>query len=391
MGQFLWPVLQGICLAPIIAGSIYSILCLLAVWRFRTHPRRSPGDTFSEWPGVTILKPVRGLEKNQEPNLRSACLQDYPEFQVVLSVQDPDDPALPLLRKIQQAFGSGRVSVAIGNRHVGPNGKIDNLLGALPHARYDTLVISDSDIRLEPDYLKTIIVPLANADVGCVCTLYKAAHADRWYEKMELLTLNADFIPSVIFASVTGASKFCLGSSMAFRRSSLKEMGGLESLADYLAEDYEMGRRLWVSGKKVAVLPYFVETVVDLKNAFRWWDHQVCWDQKTRAAQPAGFFATLLIRSVPFSLLFAAFRLLDAGGLLVLGGAIGFRLATAAVILGWGLRDREGLRSLALLPLRDLAALVTWLLAFTKKTVSWRGAELILNHAGRLAYREQAS
>jgi ceramide glucosyltransferase len=178
---------------------------------------------------------------------------------------------------------------------------------------------------------------------------------------------------------------------MAFRRSSLKEMGGLESLADYLAEDYEMGRRLWVSGKRIAVVPYFVETAVDLKNAFRWWDHQVCWDQKTRAAQPAGFFATLLIRSVPFSLLFAAFRLLDAGGLLVLGGAIGFRLATAAVILGWGLRDREGLRGLALLPLRDLAALITWLLAFTKKTVSWRGAELILNHGGRLAYREQAS
>jgi len=389
--QFSWSLLQSICLVPAIAGSIYSILCLLAVWRFRTQPRCSPGYSFSKWPGVTILKPVRGLEKNQEQNLRSACLQDYPEFQVVFSVQDPDDPALPLLKKIGQAFGSKRVSVVIGNRRVGPNGKINNLLGALPYAQYDTLVISDSDVHLKPDYLKAIIAPLADPNVGCVCTLYKATHADRWFEKMELLTLNADFVPSVIFASVTGASKFCLGSSVALRCSSLKEIGGFETLADYLTEDYEMGRRLWTSGKRVAVVPYFVETVVDLEKASRWWNHQVCWDQKTRAAQPAGFFATLLIRSVPFALLFAASRLADAGGLLVLGGVMGLRLATAAVILGWGLQDREGLRNLALLPLRDLTSIISWLLAFTKKTVSWRGAELMLGHDGRLTSREGTS
>jgi len=389
--QFFWSLLQSICLVPAIAGSIYSILCLLAVWRFRTQPRCSPGYSFSKWPGVTILKPVRGLEKNQEQNLRSACLQDYPEFQVVFSVQDPDDPALPLLKKIGQAFGSKRVSVVIGNRRVGPNGKINNLLGALPYAQYDTLVISDSDVHLKPDYLKAIIAPLADPNVGCVCTLYKATHADRWFEKMELLTLNADFVPSVIFASVTGASKFCLGSSVALRCSSLKEIGGFETLADYLTEDYEMGRRLWTSGKRVVVVPYFVETVVDLEKASRWWNHQVCWDQKTRAAQPAGFFATLLIRSVPFALLFAASRLADAGGLLVLGGVMGLRLATAAVILGWGLQDREGLRNLALLPLRDLTSIISWLLAFTKKTVSWRGAELMLGHDGRLTSREGTS
>jgi ceramide glucosyltransferase len=391
MAQLIRPLLQWICLVPTIAGSMYLILCLLAVWRFRTQPRYSPGFSFSKWPAVTILKPVQGLEKNQEHNLQSTCLQDYPEFQVVFSIQDPDDPALPLLKKIEKAFGSKRVSVVIGNRQVGPNGKINNLLGALPYAQNDILVISDSDVRLEPDYLKAIIAPLADPNVGCVCTLYKATHADRWYEKMELLTLNADFIPSVIFASISGASKFCLGCSVALRRSSLKEVGGLEDLADYLAEDYEMGRRLWVSGKRIAVVPYFVETVVDLKNLSRWWNHQICWDQKTRAARPGGFFATLLIRSVPFALFFAASRLGDATGLMVLGGATGLRLATAAVILGWGLRDREGLRSLALLPLRDLIALVSWLLAFTKKTVTWRGAEFILALDGRLASKEQTS
>jgi ceramide glucosyltransferase len=207
---------------------------------------------------------------------------------------------------------------------------------------------------------------------------------------MEVLTFNADFIPSVIFAHVTGSAKFCLGSSMALRRSSLNELGGLESFSDYLVEDYEIGRRLWTSGKKISIVRYFINIVVDLKSPFHWWSHQIYWDQKTRAAQPAGFFATVLIRSVPFALFFAASRSGDAVGLLVLGGAIGLRLATAAAILRWGLGDVEGLRSLAFLPLRDIVALVFWLLAFTKSTVLWRGSEFTLTH-GRLVRREKPS
>ena len=387
---FLLSLLQWICLIPAIAGSLYWILCLLAVLRFRIQQPSPPQYSFPQWPPVTIMKPVRGLEKNQEENFRSTCLQDYPEFQVVFSIQDPDDPVFPLLKKIEQEFGSKKVSVVVDNRQVGPNGKINNLLGALPHARYDILVISDSDVRLKSDYLKAIVAPLADPGVSCVCTLYKATRADRWYEKMELLTFNADFIPSVIFAHVTGSAKFCLGSSMALRRSSLNELGGLETFSDYLVEDYEIGRRFRTSGKKIAVVRHFVSIVVDLKNPFQWWNHQVYWDQKTRAAQPAGFFATVMIHSIPFALFFAASRSGDAAGLVVLGGAIALRLATAAVILRWGLRDMEGVKNLVFLPLRDIAALVFWFLAFTKRTVNWRGSEFNLIH-GRLVPRETAS
>ena len=381
--------LQWICLIPTVAGSIYLILCLLAVLRFRIQ-RPSPAEYFFPlWPPVTILKPVRGLEKNQEENFRSTCLQDYPEFQVVFSIQDPDDPVLPLLKRIGQEFGPKKVSVVIDNRQVGTNGKINNLLGGLPHARYGILVISDSDVFLKPDYLKAIVSPLADPEVGCVCTLYKATRADRWYEKMELLSLNADFIPSVIFAHVTGSARFCLGSSMALRRSSLDELGGLETFANDLVEDYEIGRRFWSSGKKIAIVRYFINIVVDLKSPFQWWNHQIYWDQKTRAAQPAGFFATVMIRSVPFALFFAASRLGDAVGLVVLGGAVGLRLATAAAILGWGLQDMEGLKSLVLLPFRDLTALVFWLLAIVKRRINWRGSEFELSH-GRLVPRESS-
>jgi ceramide glucosyltransferase len=220
--------------------------------------------------------------------------------------------------------------------------------------------------------------------VGCVCTPYRAAEARTWYEKLELLTLNADFIPNVIFASETGASIFCLGASCAFRRSTLAEIGGLESFANNLVEDFEMGRRISARGMRIVLTPPFIDTMVDLKSPKQWWAHLVYWDQNTRIANPAGLFFTLLIRSVPFALMFAAVRLFDATGLSVLAGTLAIRLATAGIILGYGLRDSAGVRALPLLPLRDLAGMATWFLAFTKRTVMWRGTEFVLGKGGRL-------
>ncbi len=387
--EFFLSFLQWICLIPVIGGSVFAFLCLLAVLRFRNQPVITAQPFVSEWPPVTMLKPVCGLEKNQRASLRSACLQDYPEFQVVFSVQDTNDPVIPLLKEIQLEFGAEKVSVAIENVQAGANKKINNMLGALPFARNDILVISDSDVLLKPDYLKAIISPFADPEVGGACTLYRAVCADRWFEKLELLTFNADFIPSVVFAHVSRTSRFCLGASLAIRRSTLNEIGGMESLADYLVEDYEMGRRIWSSGKQLAIVPYFIDIVVDFKSFLQWWNHQVYWDQNTRAAQPAGFFASVLTRSVPFAIFLSAARTGDAVGLSVLACALGIRLATAAAIMLWGLRDREGSKGLWLLPLRDVAGLLSWFLSFTKKNVLWRGSEFILTRDGRLISREQ--
>lgn len=382
--------LQWGFLVPALGGSVFVVLCLVALRRFLANPAYSRPKSFSQWPAVTILKPVRGLEKDQRPSLRSACTQDYPDFQVVFSAQDPEDPVIPLLKDLQAEFGPERVAVVVEKLQVGPNGKINNLVGAFPHARNDLFVISDSDVRLRPDYLKTIVAPLADPEVGYVCTLYKAVSAGRWFEKLELLTFNADFIPSVVFAHLTGASRSCLGASIAFRRSSLTDMGGFESLADYLVEDYEMGRRIWSAGKKPALVPYFVDIVMDFGSFSQWWNHQVYWDQNTRVARPGGFFASILTRSVPFALLFAIARLGDATGLGLAGAALGLRLLTAAATMAT-FRDREGLRSLALLPLRDILALFSWFLSFTKKTVLWRGSEFSLTRDGRLVLKQSKS
>ena len=377
-------ILEWIFLIPAVGGSVYAILCVLAVARLRMRKKRPSEHSFSSWPPVTVLKPIYGLEKNLKENLRSICTQDYPDYEVVFSVQRRDDPAIPLLREIEQEFGSSKVLVAIEECRAGSNGKINNLIGGLRHARHDILVIGDSDILLKPDYLKTIVAPLADPDVGFVCTLYKASCADRWYEKLELLTLNADLVTNIVFAHITGAAKFCLGASTALRRATLEEIGGLPALADYLVEDYEMGRRIWTRGKKDVIVPYFIDTIMDLNSPQQWWGHQVYWDQNSRAARSLAFFATVLLRSVPFALLYAAVRLMDGPALMVLLGALGIRLLTAAVILGWGLRDREGLRSLYLLPFRDVVGLVSFILAYTKRTTVWREAHFVLTRDGRL-------
>jgi ceramide glucosyltransferase len=373
--------LRLLCLVPVLGGTVFSLLCLWAVLRFRN--RANPLST-NELPPVSVLKPVHGLEKNLRQNLRSACLQDFPNFEVIFSVQRPDDPALPLLKEVAREFGPQRARVVIESKRPGSNGKINNMSGALPHARHEVLVISDSDVCLPPDYLRTIVAPLSNPNIGFVCTPYRAAAATRWFEKLEQLSLNADFMPSVIFANETRASLFCLGASIAVRRETLREIGGIDSLADYLVEDYEMGRRIVNLGRQGLLIQPVVETMVDLQNPAQWWSHQVYWDQNTRAARPVAFFCTVLIRALPFALLFALLQPTSAFSWLTLLAAIAVRLVTAGVIMTRGLSDRHALGALPWLPVRDLAGIVSWLLAFLRRTTTWRGTEFVLTRDGRL-------
>jgi len=379
-------VIQGLIAIPVAVGSIYALLTVAAVLRFSR--RRTIVPQLATWPGVTILKPVCGLEKGLEENLRSVCEQDYGSYQVVLSVQQPDDPALPLLRRLEAEYGRDRVTVAVAS---GPsasseprasNGKILNLSNAEAAAQHEILVISDSDVEVRPDYLRAIVPPVLDPEVGFACTIYRGVRAGRWYEKLEALSLH-DFIVNVIFASSTGASGWCLGSSMAFRRSTLKEIGGFEPLGEYLVEDFEMGRRIWEQGFELRLVPHTVDVVVDLESPRAWWSHQLYWDLNTRMARLKGFLAHALVRSVPFAFLLTAVRLFDPLSLLVLFGAIALRLLTSAANLAL-LREGEGLRNLYWLPVRDMAAMGTWLVALVKRRVSWRGADFELTRDGRM-------
>jgi ceramide glucosyltransferase len=388
---------QWLLLLPVIGGSLYSLACLAAMARLRAAARAWPAPAApGSWPPLSMLKPVYGLGRDLAEHLRSACRQDYPEYQVVLSAQREDEPALPLLYEIQREFGPERVTVVVDGSGTVPNGKVRNLLVGQAGARHDLLVVSDADVPLRPDYLKTIVAPLADpADptdpgVGCATTFYKAVGARRWYEALEQVFFNAEWVPNLVFAHVTGASPFVLGASNAVRRSTLDEIGGLAELGYYLLEDFEMGRRIRARGQRIAVVPYFVDMLVDLPGPGAWWRHQLYWDKNTRAGNPWGLFGTLFIRAIPFAVAFAAVRGGDRLGLAVLAAAAAVRVLLAGLFMGWGLGDREGLRGLWLLPLRDLAGFVSTVMAFARPTVTWSGARFVVGRGGRMVAQEPA-
>ncbi|MBI4125434.1 MAG: glycosyltransferase [Deltaproteobacteria bacterium] len=354
----------SVLLVPVFCGGFYWVLTAIALALFFSKKEEVKRNAWP-WPKVSLIKPVCGLERNLKENLATAVIQDYPDYEVIYAVQNKNDPALSVLKKI------GGAQVVIDEEAPGPNGRLVNIHNGTKRAAGEILVFSDSDMLLKPDYLKTIVGPfLQDRSVGMVCTLYRAAGARHWFEKLELLSLNADFIPSAVFAEVTGFSKICPGSSQAIRRDVLEKIGGLAPLAHYLVEDFELGRRVREAGFQIKILPYLAQTQVALQGVRDWWRHQVYWKQNTRAAAPVGFFFTLFIRAVPFSLLYALLG--GRGGWGVLGITLGLRWITSV----WNaliLRDREGLKALWLLPLRDLLGFFVWIASLTRHKTHWRG------------------
>jgi len=363
-------------LVPVVISCVYWIATSMMMARFFRHPP----DAEPGWlPAVSLIKPVCGLEKNMHENLSTACRQDYPRYEVIFSVQDSADPALPLLARIRDENPTVSIQIVVDRSSAGPNGKVSNILNATGHATGRVLVYSDSDMRLDPGYLRTIVAPLADPHVGMACTVYRAEGADNLYESLELLSLNTDFVPSMVFAVETGAALACPGASQAMRRETLTLVGGLEPMAYSFVEDLELGRAVMAAGLAIALVPHVAVTRVDVPGPSVWWRHQVYWDQNTRVANPVGFFFTFLVRGVPFAALYALCG--GAGAWLVLAGTLAIRLGTTLVsstLLG----DREGLRRLWLLPLRDAAGLLVWLASFVGRKVYWRGRVFALSGKG---------
>ncbi len=368
---------HGLLLGPVLLSWIYWIATAIAVALFfarKAHPAREG------WrPTVSLIKPACGLEKDAYANLASACAQDYPDYEVIYALQNSRDPILPVLEKIRADHPHCRVRILIDPAAAGPNGRLCNILNATREAKGDVLVYSDSDMRLDPGYLGAIVAPLADPTVGISCTLYRGQGAVNAWESLELLSLNAEFVPSMIFATETGAALACPGASQAVRRETLEKIGGLAPMADSLIEDLELGRRIVAAGLKLVIGPHVATTGVDLGGWRAWWRHQVYWDQNTRAANPIGFFFTCLVRGIPLAVLYSFMMLPhDMFELELLLATIALRLGTAAsncLYLG----DREGLRALWLLPLRDLAGVATWAASFFQRKIYWKGREFVLS------------
>jgi ceramide glucosyltransferase len=372
-------IVEIVAAACAVFGTAFYLFSILSAWRFLRQPRATPGFH----PPVSILKPVRGADPNTYECFRSHCLLDYPEYEIIFGVHDPDDPAVPSIERLKQEFPQRRIELLVCPRPLGTNRKVSNLIQMLPAARYDHLLVNDGDIRLPPDYLQRIMAPLADAKVGLVTALYRAVAGSTLGSKLEALSIS-DFASAVLVSY--GSRRhfhYGFGSTLAFPRRVLEQVGGFEALADYLADDHQLGTLIAHAGYGIVVSDLVVETILPDYSLRDFWDHQLRWARTVRDASPRGNLGLALV----FGVQWAAVAVIAATGavwaLALLAVAYGARIAAQLVTALGVCHDSATLRRLWLLPLRDLQAPLVWAAAFAGRTVVWRGDRFLLKH-GRL-------
>jgi ceramide glucosyltransferase len=313
-------------------------------------------------------------------NFRSHCVQDYPEYEIIFGVSEADDPAIKLVEQLKSEFPQQAIRLIVCPKQLGTNIKVSNLAQMLPQARYDHLIVNDSDIRIEPDYLRRVLAPMADSRIGLVTCPYRGVANSTLGSRLEALGISTDFCPGVLVALQLEDIKFALGSTMAFRRGDLAAIGGFEGLADYLADDYHLGQRIAALGLKVELSDVVVETFLPRYALGEFLTHQLRW---ARAVRDSRFWGYLGL-GISFGLVWALLTVIIAGGAgwawELLGVTVVMRFAMAIYVGGRVLRDRYVMRWLALIPLRDAIAMMIWLMSFAGHTVSWRGELFKLNN-----------
>jgi ceramide glucosyltransferase len=368
--------IQVVAVFGCFSSSIYYLLCLWSASAF-LRERRPAGDGYlpaQALPPVSILKPLKGTDPEIYQSFRSHCLQDYPEYEIIFGVSDPNDPAVASVRQLQSEFPALNIRLMVCRKTLGANVKVSNLAQMLAEARYQHLLVNDSDIRVETDYLRRVMAPLADPKVGMVTCLYRGVAAATLGSRIESLGISTDFCAGVLAArQLEGGLRFGLGSTMAFRLADLKKIGGFESFADYLADDYELGKRIAGFSLEVKLSEVVVETNLPGYDMPEFLSHQLRWARGVRDSRAGVYFGLVLT----FGLLWSCAVVLTSGGELwawALAGITLFLRLTVALLVGRGvLRDRQLLPQLWLLPVRDLVAVGVWMASLVGHTVSWRG------------------
>ena len=368
----------------------YYFICLYSAARFLGQRKAagegaSPTLPTSPAPPVSILKPLKGTDPEMYESFRSHCLQDYPEYEIIFGVSDPADPALRMIEKLKLEYPQCAIRAMVCAENLGSNTKVSNLAQMLRQARYENIVVNDGDIRVAPDYLRRVVTPLKDNQIGLVTCLYRGTASPTLGARLEALGISTDFAAGVLAArQLEGGIRFGLGSTLAFRRRDLEAIGGFEAVVDYLGDDYEIGRRIAGRGLGVMLSDVVVETFLPAYTMREFVDHQLRWGRTVRDARRWGYLGLVLTFGLPW----AALAVISSHGVFwawaLLATTTGLRVAVA-LLVGWSvLRDRQVLRLLLWLPLRDLVALLIWLASLVGHRVVWRGDAFILKD-GKLA------
>ncbi len=334
---------------------------------------RRPNRDFA--PPVSNLKPIRGLDPDAYDNLASFCRQDYPEYEILFCVGDTDDPALPVIRKLVEDFPQCRIRVLFGSGRSATNDKVAKLTRLVSEAQHDVVVISDSDVRVRPDYLRTVVAPLADPQVGAVTCFYVPTHETTFVQNLQSVGMLADFYAGVLVAWQLDGVKFALGPTIATTRARLAGFGGYQAIENQPADDLLVGRLIADQGYRVELLPYCVSTVADYQSFGDLFHKRLRWIVVMRHMRPWGHIGLIFTHGLPWCL--AAVAVLPSLPVAVayLGTYSLLRGAMTWIIGSRGLKQAVPWKKLALIPVWDAMAFAIWLISFGRKTVRWRDNE----------------
>jgi ceramide glucosyltransferase len=366
-----------------VAGMGYFLAAILAAWVFVFKRRRGGSGGFA--PGVTILKSLKGLDPGMTEAFRSHCRQTYAgDYELLFGVASLGDPAAAAVMQLQGEFQERPIRLIECPRRLGTNGKISTLIQLIPHARHGFLLINDSDITVSPHYLERVMGCFAGEGVGLVTALYRGKAHETLPSRLEALGIATDFQPSVLLARwIEGGLRYGLGSTLAVSREALGAIGGLETLVDQLADDYELGARIFRAGLGVALSGEVVETSVPAYTWRGFCDHQLRWYRTVRDARPWGYAGLIFTHGLGWALLNLIASGLSPLSLWLLALSFFLRLGLAMIVGASVLGDHEVLPNLWLLPLRDVVAVGLWVAGFAGNTILWRGERFLLK-GGRL-------
>jgi ceramide glucosyltransferase len=371
-----------------VAGMGYFLAATLAA-RVFLAARRAPLAEFA--PGVSVLKSLKGLDPGMMKAFRSHCRQSYTgEFELLFGVSSLDDPAAAAVEELQAEFPQFSIRLIECPQRLGTNGKVSTLVQLSAHARYDFLLINDSDISVSPRYLERVMACFAPAaefggtrqapqEVGLVTALYRGRAHGTLASRFEALGIATDFQAGVLLSMwIEGGLRYGLGSTLAVSREALDRIGGLLPLADHLADDYELGARVARAGYRVALSAEVVETGVPAYDWSGFADHQLRWSRTVRGARPWGYAGLIFTHGLGWAVLNVIASGASPLSLWLMGLSCFLRLTLAMTVGDQVLGDRQVLPRLWLLPLRDLVAMGLWAAGFAGNTIVWRGERFTL-------------
>ena len=364
-----------------VAPLVYYVFAIVAGVRFFRHGHTQQPPEYC--PPVSVLKPVHGLDFGSRENFASFCKQHYPDYEILFAVNDEKDPAIPLIREIIEEFPERRIRLFTSAEQLGTNRKVNKLAMLAREARHDVLWLTDGDVRVGPNYLREVVAPLQEKSAGAVTSFYRAIAEENLGARLEAVGIASDFFPGVLMAQWKEGIRFALGASIVTTKGWLKKAGGFEAIADFLADDYELGLRIAKAGGEIVLSKEAVWTMYPGQTWRSFWDHQMRWARTVRLCRPLSYLGLLFTQGLPW----AALGILLApspwlAGLYLIA-YLALRLAMAWIVGVRGVGDEVLRRSLWLVPLRDAIHFLVWVASFGSNRIRWGSMEYVVRQ-GRL-------